>query len=146
LARSYVRVSLTPREATELLMQYFTPRASFDPPCSALLTPSPKRIIELGSGQSVASLHLAKSLAPSDTLILTDLPNVMPLCEQSARKAALPVKVSPQPLAWGSSSDHLDPYRPFTHIIMCDLVSCASNRTDARFTFPSCTPPSSTLC
>lgn len=117
-----------------LLIQYFTPGASFDPPCSILsneIGHQPRHIIELGSGQSVASLHLASHLRENDTLVLTDLPEVVPLCEQSlaVKKGVLPPRVVAAPLAWGALSAHLDRYRPFTHILICDLVSQASIRS-----------------
>lgn len=123
------------REATELLKEYFTPGTNFDPPCS-LLSPGPKRIIELGSGQSVASLHLANALTEKDVLILTDLPEVMPLCEARARQSSIMVAY---PLAWGSSSAHLAAYRSFTHIIMCDLVRPGRYRADQTY-FPHLYP------
>ena len=84
--------------------------------------------MELGSGQSVASLHLAAQLDSRDTLVLTDLPNVVPLMQQSidtwsetrGDDTCLPVA---EPLGWGSSISHLEKYGPLSHIICCDLVS-----------------------
>lgn len=84
--------------------------------------------MELGSGQSVASLHLAAQLDKEDTLVLTDLPNVVPLMQQSIDTwsetredgTCLPVA---EPLGWGSSISHLKKYGPLSHIICCDLVS-----------------------
>ncbi len=84
--------------------------------------------MELGSGQSVASLHLASHLDKDTTLVLTDLPEVVPLCEQSlaVKRMNLAPDIIVAPLAWGSSSSHLAQYRPLTHIILCDLVSARS--------------------
>ncbi|WVQ68014.1 uncharacterized protein L199_006220 [Kwoniella botswanensis] len=114
-------------EATRPLLEYFTPSSKFEPPCSLFETQRPHRIIELGSGQSVASLHLAGHLQKEDLVITTDLPEVVPLCEQSIRAWNPPsdthAKVIAQPLAWGQDPSHLFQFGPFTHIIMCDLVS-----------------------
>nr|XP_019044740.1 hypothetical protein I302_06653 [Kwoniella bestiolae CBS 10118]OCF23670.1 hypothetical protein I302_06653 [Kwoniella bestiolae CBS 10118] len=113
-------------EATRPLLEYFTPSTKFDPPCSLFEDHTPHRIIELGSGQSVASLHLAGHLQTDDLIVTTDLPEVVPLCEQSIRTWESPsqthAKVIAQPLAWGEDPSHLFQYGPFTHIIMCDLI------------------------
>jgi len=120
-------------EASRPLVRYFTPTISvaFDPPCpvfspeEASLT-SPRRIVELGSGQGVASLHLANYLEPQDTLVLTDLDNVIPLCNLSIDnwkdgKENTP-HVSAQALGWGGDSGKVRAPGPFDYIIMCDLV------------------------
>lgn len=134
-------------------MEYFTASSStFTPSCSIFTPPDASHaeakrrrrnnIIELGSGQSVASLHLASQLHQEDRLVLTDLPNVVPLMQQSvgtwaeqrrrqqeqehgaARdeepKGTMPVV---EPMAWGEDISHLDKYGGFTHIVCCDLVS-----------------------
>ncbi|WWC71520.1 uncharacterized protein I206_105478 [Kwoniella pini CBS 10737] len=115
-------------EATRPLLEYFTPSHCFDPPCSLFLPESlkPHRIVELGSGQSVASLHLAGYLDQNDLIVTTDLPEVIPLCEQSIAAWNPPstthARVIAQPLAWGENPSHLFKYGPFTHILMCDLI------------------------
>jgi formate dehydrogenase maturation protein FdhE len=116
------------REASHALIEYFTASSTiFNPACSIFKNKG-NRIVELGSGQSVASLHLAAQLDREDTLVLTDLPNVVPLMQQSigtwresrGNETCLPVA---EPLGWGSSIDHLGKYGQLTHIICCDLVS-----------------------
>lgn len=51
--------------------------------CGRRRTSKKRRIVELGSGQSVASLHLAQYLEAGDELVLTDLPEVVPLCQRN---------------------------------------------------------------
>lgn len=123
-------------EASGPLLAYLTPAGGvagfepFDPPCSLFQSREPHRVLELGSGQALASLHLAARLRPHDTVVLTDLPNVVPLCQASidtwAREgegaAGEHARVVAQPLAWGESAANLAPLGPFTHILMCDLV------------------------
>jgi hypothetical protein len=115
------------REATQPLIQYLTPHDRFDPPCS-LFHGGPHRVIELGSGQSLPSLHLASQLGQDDLVVLTDLPQVMELCEQNitvwknSKPKSQCAHVVAEPLAWGSSITHLARYGPYTHILMCDLV------------------------
>lgn len=120
-----VRTLIGCREATVPLIDYLTPGAAYDPPCP-VYGPGPRRIIELGSGQSLPSLHMASHLDEDDTVILTDLPQVIELCQQSIdswRKThENGARVTAQPLAWGEDSSHLRKYGPFTHILMCDLV------------------------
>ncbi|OCF37977.1 hypothetical protein I317_03938 [Kwoniella heveanensis CBS 569] len=108
-------------EATRPLLEYFSPSNKFDPPCS-LLSNGEKKVIELGSGQSVASLHLAKQLQRDDLVVLTDLPEVVPLCEQAIQRNDSTAQVIAQPLAWGEDAAHLRQFGPFTHVLMCDLV------------------------
>ena len=144
---------------------YLTPPAllthQFDPPCP-LFTPSSssssssrpyrsKRIIELGSGQSVASLNLAQYLSSEDEMVLTDLPEVVPLCRRnieryiSQRTSRRPgeqrevgtgdlgtkegeeqsgARLTAAPLPWGGTLEGVPDWarRP-THILLCDLVS-----------------------
>ncbi|WVF72849.1 hypothetical protein IAT40_007667 [Kwoniella sp. CBS 6097] len=95
----------------------------FDPPCSLFVQEEKKRVIELGSGQSVASLHLAKRLGKNDLIVLTDLPEVVPLCEQAVQRNDTFCKVIAQPLAWGEDASHLRQFAPFTHVLMCDLTT-----------------------
>jgi hypothetical protein len=67
----------------------FPSHSSFQPEhpdasaCGGSRTGKKRRIIELGSGQSVASLHLAQYLEVGDELVLTDLPEVVPLCQRN---------------------------------------------------------------
>lgn len=123
-----VLANLTIREASHALLEYFTPSSTiFSPPCSIFASETTNTIVELGSGQSVASLHLAESLDMGDTLVLTDLPNVVPLMDQSIEtwkqshaEAVLPVA---EPLGWGTDIKHLKKYGQISHVICCDLVS-----------------------
>ncbi|WOO83862.1 Protein-lysine methyltransferase METTL21D [Vanrija pseudolonga] len=121
-------------EATAALVQYLTPGASaaarFEPTCSLFDSAAgrpPHRVLELGSGQALASLHLASHLPPTDTIVLTDLPAVVPLCEASiaawsAREGGEHAQVVARPLAWGEDAGEVLALGPFTHILMCDLV------------------------
>jgi len=128
ISRSSARNGLTAREASHALLEYFTPSSTiFNPPCSIFDKAEKHTIIELGSGQSVASLHLAAQLDKDDTLVLTDLPNVVPLMQQSIdtwsqtnKEGVLPVA---EPLGWGTDIDHLKKYGEITHVVCCDLVS-----------------------
>ena len=116
------------REASHALLEYFTPSSTlFNPPCSIFNNAKKNTIIELGSGQSVASLHLAAQLDKADTLVLTDLPNVVPLMQQSIdtwkqthHDGASPVA---EPLGWGTDIEHLEKYGEISHVVCCDLVS-----------------------
>jgi hypothetical protein len=116
------------REASHALLEYFTPSSTtFNPACSIFNNAKKNTIIELGSGQSVASLHLAAQLDKDDTLVLTDLPNVVPLMQQSIdtwnqthKDGVLPVA---EPLGWGTDIDHLKKYGEISHVVCCDLVS-----------------------
>jgi hypothetical protein len=112
------------REAGQPLLEYFTPGALFDPPCS-LFHSGPHRVIELGSGQALPSMHLASHLSPEDVIVLTDLPNVMPLCQQSIRAWPVLAQVRAQALAWGEDTTSLRSLQP-THILLCDLVRTSS--------------------
>lgn len=153
------------REATSAMTTYLTPSMNsvptYDPPCPIFsfsqdsAGPSRphkrgRRIIELGSGQSVASLHLSQYLASEDTLVLTDLPEVVPLCQKSidrinrrdqssrnedncpgrrdtAYDGDVLERVGPDliaaPLPWGGSLDGL-PGKSYDFILLCDLVRC----------------------
>lgn len=119
-------------EATAALVQYLTPGATvFEPACSLFdgaAERPPHRVLELGSGQALASLHLASQLPAGDTIVLTDLPAVVPLCEASiaawaAREGGEHAEVVARPLAWGEDAGDVLALGPFTHILMCDLVS-----------------------
>ncbi|EAL20640.1 hypothetical protein CNBE3050 [Cryptococcus deneoformans B-3501A] len=113
-------------EATKPLLDYFTPSQAYEPPCSLFASCGPHCVVELGSGQSVASLHLAAHLAPQDTIVLTDLPAVIPLCEKcidSWRPPKCHAKVVARPLAWGQNTSHLrEEFGLISHILMCDLI------------------------
>lgn len=114
-------------EASKPLIDYFNPENnSFDPPCPIHLSPAPRRIIELGSGQAVATLQLARHLLQDDRLVLTDLDNVVPLCEQSVqrwhRDMEFQAEIVVKPLAWGSDASSVKSLGPYDFIILCDLV------------------------
>lgn len=110
-------------EASGALLAYLTPGGAFNPPCSIFTTPGKLRILELGSGQALASLHLAAHLKPEDLVVLTDLPEVVPLCNQSIEAYAnLKAEVVARPLAWGEGLAGLGGLTGWSHILMCDLV------------------------
>lgn len=144
-------------EASGPLLEYLTPGGAGDPACTLFTTPGPHRVLELGSGQALASLHLAARLRAEDTVVLTDLPNVVPLCQQSidtwategeGSQQAEHANVVAQPLAWGEDASHLAKYGPFTHIILCDLVSCTHKwlHGDMTHTSRSTSPTSTRHC
>lgn len=139
-------------EAAYLLALYFRPNPllEFDPPCSILQSSSPTAV-ELGSGAGFSGLHLASQLDSRHALVvLTDLPNVVPLMERNAAHAnllqpcvdarfsdAAKAKVLVRPLAWGNQQhakdlldqlaqrSHIVPQpqaHPLTHVICSDLV------------------------
>jgi hypothetical protein len=115
------------REASHALLEYFTGSSTtFDPPCS-IFQRNFNTIVELGSGQSVASLHLASQLDMDSTVVLTDLPNVVPLMDQSVAtwregQEDTTSHTMVEPLAWGTDIRHLEKYGQLSHIICCDLV------------------------
>ena len=133
-------------EATRPLVQYFTPTApaAYDPPCPVFEHAVPRRIVELGSGQGLASLHLANFLDKTDSLVLTDLENVIPLCQLSINnwrgtRDDVPA-VQAQAMGWGDDSSRVRSLGPFDFILMCDLVNPSSSRcclclTHRRYTF-----------
>ncbi|ORY35525.1 nicotinamide N-methyltransferase-like protein, partial [Naematelia encephala] len=110
-------------EAGKPLLEYLTPGKDFDPPCS-LFSGGHQRVLELGSGQSVPSLRLATYLTPADLVVLTDLPNVVPLCHQAvkAHVGSIRARVVVEPLAWGEDASMVKRLGPFTHILCCDLI------------------------
>ncbi|WVO23085.1 uncharacterized protein IAS62_004430 [Cryptococcus decagattii] len=134
-------------EATKPLLDYFTPSQAYEPPCSFFASSGPHRVVELGSGQSVASLHLAAHLDPQDTIVLTDLPAVIPLCEKcidSWRPPKIHAKVVARPLAWGQTTSRLrEEFGPISHIIMCDLIYFPHLYPLLLITLLSLTEPSS---
>ena len=111
---------------------------------------SPVTILELGSGQSMATLHLLNQFAggrdqppPADRqslpkVFLSDLPDVIPLCRRNAQKwrdqhesqaGVAQVEVDVVPLAWGDleMGDQLarqlaSEKRSLTHVLLIDLV------------------------
>lgn len=132
-------------EASQPLIRYFTPQnqSFFEPPCPIFDHAGPKRIIELGSGQALASLHLAQHLAPEDVLVLTDLPNVVPLCRHSAdawkQDHNHGAQVFVESLAWGEDIALVKGLGPFDYIVMCDLVGAAGgNGRSCRSTSHTC--------
>ncbi|OWZ41384.1 hypothetical protein C361_03897 [Cryptococcus neoformans Tu259-1] len=134
-------------EATKPLLDYFTPSQAYEPPCSLFASRGPHCVVELGSGQSVASLHLAAHLAPQNTIVLTDLPAVIPLCEKcidSWRPPKCHAKVVARPLAWGQTATHLrEEFGPISHVLMCDLIYFPHLYPLLLYTLLSLTEPSS---
>jgi hypothetical protein len=115
------------REAALPLVAYLTPGSTaFDPPCS-IFHNGPYRILELGSGQALPSLHLAEHLDSSNVIVLSDLDNVIPLCKERVARWETTVQdhasVQVVPLAWGGDVRAAMAFGPFSHILMCDLVS-----------------------
>lgn len=118
-------------EASGPLLEYLTPDNydKFDPPCSFFKEGRGLvNVLELGSGQALASLHLASHLTPKDTVVLTDLDNVVPLCQRSIDVWAKregdrdKAEVVALPLGWGDALAEVGKRLPFTHLLLCDLV------------------------
>ncbi|KAL5486040.1 hypothetical protein ACEPAI_7084 [Sanghuangporus weigelae] len=143
-------------EAAELMIRYFQMSESsdwqLDPPCSIIRRKDEDdvTIIELGSGTGYVGLSLAEQLSRlgkrSDLIILTDLPDVCVLLEETMHHEKhrwmtshpmctdfLPVKILPLP--WGDVKgvdqlpnllggewNAMSKPRPLTHIICSDLV------------------------
>jgi hypothetical protein len=62
------------------------------------------------------------------TVVLTDLPNVVPLMQQSVKtwrekQEDATSHTTVEPLAWGTDIGGLEKYGQLSHIICCDLVS-----------------------
>lgn len=119
-------------EASGPLLEYLTPENydKFEPPCSFFAKDrGPVNVLELGSGQALASMHLASHLTPKDTVVLTDLANVVPLCQRSIDVWAEreenkgKAEVITLPLGWGDELAEVGKLLPFTHLLLCDLVS-----------------------
>jgi len=140
------------------MVQYLrqpSPNIDFDPPCSIFseVHRKPCIILELGSGNGYVGSYLARGLfengRTTDTLVVTDLPDVCSLLEENVtlelRKAGISRDVGTDtpnvllhPLAWGVSDDATkllsllstqsrDPTRStefptLTHIVCSDLV------------------------
>lgn len=99
---------------------------------------SPRPLSQLGSGAAHVSLRLATRLPPMSLVVLSDLPEVIPLTQSrvhAARASSLDVgaEVVVAPLAWGPVDDTNDLTtnahallqvrgRPPTHLLLCDLV------------------------
>ncbi|BGP34518.1 hypothetical protein JCM10296v2_006340 [Rhodotorula toruloides] len=84
LLRAYLKPPQTPASPPSFL---------FDPPCPLYFStesrsaPRQRTILEIGSGTGYLSLALAPHLAPTDTLVATDLDNVCPLLEKNLASA-----------------------------------------------------------
>ena len=121
--------SFPTREATIPLSHYLCCQNQdlYDPPCSILIDNRAKCLLELGSGQAKASLTLANHLSPEDTLVLTDLPQVVPLCLKRVDRWSSSQSQHPDvhviALEWGKPCVEVARFGPFTHILLCDLVS-----------------------
>lgn len=133
-------------EAAYLLTAYLSHDSNllFDPPCSIFNADNSREctIMELGAGVGVAGIHLALELSKArkllqngdnlhDTVVLTDLENVLDLLERNVKRAKLDgqsdISVLVRALPWGSIK-HADKIqqeispRNLTHIICSDLV------------------------
>lgn len=140
----------------------FSPASTIFPPVTVDSRPEgeePITILELGSGQSMATIHLldefkratdssrsaGKRRAPK--VFLSDLPDVLPLCRRSVERwqerheayqeDALAM-VDVVPLSWGDleMGDRLAKQlaaekRTLTHVLLIDLVSHRRARIDA---------------
>ncbi|CAE7080012.1 unnamed protein product [Rhizoctonia solani] len=116
----------------------------FDPPCSFFRADANLTVVEVGSGTGYAGMHLAQQISlfrhrgvdrgrpASDMVILTDLPNVIPLLDKGLQEHTGSfgrVEVRAQALAWGDA-DHAaaltrglsDSGRSITHVLCSDLV------------------------
>ncbi|CAE6535047.1 unnamed protein product [Rhizoctonia solani] len=117
----------------------------FDPPCSLFRADTNLTVVEVGSGTGYAGMYLAQqlnsfrqrhgaqtNLPASDAVILTDLPNVVPLLDKGLQEhvgSFGQVEVQAQALAWGDI-DHAaalarrlgETGRSITHVLCSDLV------------------------
>jgi hypothetical protein len=128
-------------------------KLEFSPACSIFARSQQDgdtvNVLELGSGQSMGTLHLLDQLSEAssqasprkqpDKVFLSDLPDVIPLCQASigrwkSRKGKERevdiVQVEAVPLAWGDMdmgsrlAEQLQASgRRLTHILLLDLVS-----------------------
>jgi hypothetical protein len=143
------------RDASYPMLPYLTfpsPESAydFDPPSSLFAASRPLTILELGSGQSLASIHLIDQLSGRtsrrdkddqsrrDLVVLTDLPEVLDLCHRNVQRFRrsgngqgrdVGVDVISRPLPWGDTKAGTDVLvelaasgRNLTHILMIDLV------------------------
>ncbi|KAF8688582.1 Lysine methyltransferase, partial [Rhizoctonia solani] len=94
-----------------------TSSIEFDPPCSLFRADTNLTVVEVGSGTGYGGIHLAQQLSlfrrchdvhtdlsVQDTVILTDLPSVVPLLYKGLEEhtgAFGQVQVQAQALAWG---------------------------------------------
>ncbi|KAM0747043.1 hypothetical protein T439DRAFT_305974 [Meredithblackwellia eburnea MCA 4105] len=103
-------------EAAYAMRYYLQPSVSssdttFDPPnpFDILSSSSAHTIIEVGSGTGYLSLALAPSLPPTTSIVMTDLPEVVPLLERNHldskkrwdEKGKTFAEVVARPLPWG---------------------------------------------
>ncbi|WFC96135.1 hypothetical protein MBRA1_002791 [Malassezia brasiliensis] len=119
-------------ESAFLLRRYVDRDAPwiFDPPCTLHGTDAPLTVLELGAGVGTAGLALAQALhdpSTPHTVILTDLPDVVPLLQRNARTAqAHGQDVRVCALPWGDARAATAAVRaaprPLTHILCSDLV------------------------
>jgi hypothetical protein len=133
-----------PTEALDSTSDSIDHGIEFDPPCSLFHADTNLTVIEVGSGTGYAGIHLAQQLnlfrrrhtVRSDVsvlVILTDLPNVVPLLDKGLEEYAEtfgPVQVQAQSLAWGDADHAADlawrlkeSQRSITHVLCSDLVS-----------------------
>jgi len=158
LSNELLTLAIHRRDASYPMLSYLSRpgqgnKLEFSPACS-IFTRSQQdddtvNVLELGSGQSMVTLHLLDQLSeyPSrasssrqhDKVFLSDLPDVIPLCQASigrwkSRKGKERdngvVEVEAIPLAWGDMdmgsrlAEQLQASgRRLTHILLLDLVS-----------------------
>jgi hypothetical protein len=135
------------------------PSKDFEPPCSlfAGVSDAPRvgrTVLELGAGVGFASCELASLLPPADLVLMTDLPEVVPLMEDRRERflahrpgASSQAEVWVRPLAWGKEDERaiadellerrersgVDPAAPLIDLVIAsDLVYFPSPSRDAE--------------
>ncbi|ELU38337.1 putative methyltransferase domain-containing protein [Rhizoctonia solani AG-1 IA] len=121
-----------------------TSSIEFDPPCSLFRADTNLTVVEVGSGTGYGGIHLAQQLSlfrrrhdvhtdlsVQDTVILTDLPSVVPLLYKGLEEhtgAFGQVQVQARALAWGDVGHAKELARilgelgrSVTHILCSDL-------------------------
>lgn len=128
--------SLSNREASYLLQQYLDRNCaiSFDPPCSIHSSQSqhPLTILELGSGTGYTGLNLFRQLGQDDLVILSDLPEAVPLMVQGLERwkdlssTVDGAEVWVRALAWGQCQERSlgeeIGERRLTHVVASDVI------------------------
>jgi len=117
LAESHeVKTGLVIWDASVVLAKYFENEEQF--PKDVL---KDKRIIELGAGCGLVGISLALGLAANaNTVILSDMPELIPLLRKNIDSNNCSSIAAASSLAWGESVQHLNP--PFDLIIASDCL------------------------
>ena len=81
----------------------------------------------------MASTTLAGRLGRDDLVVLTDLEEVMPLVHAAAGGRVSGCRLETRPMGWGGDCGEVKgTYGPFTHVLVCDLVSASVQPPDHR--------------